>query len=335
MKILIVSAELIKKDERYLDEKGWSFKTAFERLGFETESFFYKKTGNFSYFERGRLKGVWRTYMNNKLINIVRSTKPDVLLLLKAKTVSPGTLFEIREKTSTLIVNVFPDNPIYMGMFEAISPCHYFFVKDTYVLDVLRKAGFNNVFYLPQCSDPAVHRPVHLTDADRVRYGSELSLIGSRYPYRVKFLEQLLEFKPALWGKGWTKVSNREIEVFYRGRDIRGTEKAKAISGTAISLNLHHPLNDIDGVNRRTYDIACCGGFQLVDYKRDIEKVLKVNEEIICYKSIEELKKLIPYYLNHPDERSQIAGAARKRVLKEHTYDHRAREILDIISYRN
>jgi len=332
MKILIVSAELIKKDERYLDEKGWSFRTAFERLGFETTSFFYKRTGNFSFLEKGSLKGIWRSYMNKKLIGVVRSLRPDVLLLLKGKTVTPDTLWEIRKKTGTLIVNVFPDNPIYMGMFEAIVPCHYFFVKDTYVLDTLRKAGLKNVFYLPQCTDPAVHRPVGLSDADRFRYGAELSLIGSRYPYRVIFLEQLIEFKPALWGRGWTKVSNREMAGLYRGTDIRGTEKAKAISGTAISLNLHHPLNDIDGVNRRTYDIAGCGGFQLADYKRDMEKVFKVNEEIICYKTIEELKKLIPYYLNHPDERSQIAGAAHERVIKEHTYDHRAKQILEIIS---
>ncbi|MGB9715905.1 MAG: glycosyltransferase family protein, partial [Thermodesulfovibrionales bacterium] len=63
-------------------------------------------------------------------------------------------------------------------------------------------------------------------------------------------------------------------------------------------------------------------------------KVFKPNQEIICYRTIDELKKLIEYYLKHPEERVQIAEAAYHRVLMEHTYDHRAKEILDII-YRS
>jgi len=62
-----------------------------------------------------------------------------------------------------------------------------------------------------------------------------------------------------------------------------------------------------------------------------MEKVFKVNQEIICFKTIDELKKLIDYYLKHPDERAQVAEAAYRRVIKEHTYDDRAKEILELI----
>jgi spore maturation protein CgeB len=63
-----------------------------------------------------------------------------------------------------------------------------------------------------------------------------------------------------------------------------------------------------------------------------MEKVFKVNEEIICFKTIEELKRLIQYYLKHTDERAQIAEAAFHRVKKEHTYDIRAKQILQMIT---
>lgn len=332
MKILIVGVEQIKKDERYMDDKGWSFQKAFEKLGLKTESFFYKKKGNLVFLEKNkRIKDLWRFYMNKRLIDQVKKSKPDILLILKGETIQPETLWKIRKKTHALIVNVFPDNPLYMGKFEAIEPCHYFFVKDSYILSVLRGAGLKNIHYLPQCSDPDVHRPLILGEEDKKLYNTDLSLIGSMYPYRVKLIEQIVSFKPSIWGRGWSKISNKEILKLYRGKDIRGTQKVKAINGSAISLNPHHPLNDIHGVNRRTFDIAACKGFQIADFKKDVEKVFKPNEEIICYKTIDELKKLIEYYLLHVDERIQIAEAAYKKFLMKHTYYHRAKEILEII----
>ena len=333
MNILIVGVEQITKDERYMDDKGWSFKKAFERLGVKTETFFYKKKGKLAFIEKNKhVKDFWRSYMNKNLLKYVMDVKPDVLFISKGETIRADTLWEIRKKTGTTIVNVFPDNPLYMGKFEAIEPCHYFFVKDSYILDALLKAGLKNVFYFPQCTDPDVHKPMILSEQEKNSYYSDLSLIGSMYPYRLKFMEQLIEFNPSIWGRGWAKVSSSEILRLYRGKDIRGTQKTKVICASAISLNPHHPLNDINGVNRRTYDIAACKGFQLTDYKADMEKVFKVNEEIICFKTIEELKRLIQYYLKHTNERAQIANAAYQRVIKEHTYDIRAKQILQMIT---
>jgi spore maturation protein CgeB len=331
MKILIVGVDQVDRDERYMDDKGWSFKKAFDRLGLQTDTFFYKKKGRFSFLEKNRgIKDVWRGMMNKNLVSHVRRTRPDILLMGKAETITLETLVEIRKKTDTVIINVFPDNPLYMGNFETIAPCHFFFVKDSYVLETLHKAGLDNVFYLPQCTDPDVHRPLELTSGDKAEYEADLTLIGSMYPYRLKFLEQLLEFRPTVWGRGWSRSGNGEIAKIYRGRDIRGSRKAKAICGAAISLNPHHPLNDINGVNRRTYDIAGCRGFQLADLKPDMQRVFSVGNEIVCYSTLDELKSLVRYYLDRPAERNQIAEAAYNRVIREHTYDVRARQILDI-----
>jgi spore maturation protein CgeB len=254
-----------------------------------------------------------------------------MLFLSRAETVRPETLWKIRKDTQTLIVNVFTDNPLSIGRFEAIEPCHYFFVKDTYVRDTLRKAGLRNVLYLPQCTNEDVYRPYELTETERGMLCADVSLVGSRYSYRVRLLKELEEFNIALWGRGWSKVSDKRLLQSLRGGDIRGPKKARVFSGSAISLNPHHPLNDIRGTNSRTFDIAACKGFQLSDDKEDLRDLLKAGEEIICFRTTEELRKLIGYYLSHPDERKQLAEAAYQRVLKDHTYYNRACEILDII----
>lgn len=332
MKILIAGVEQLKSEERYMDEKGWAFRLAFEKLGMKCDDFFYKKTGRLAFIEKDKLlKKYWLPHMNRALLSHVIKTRPDLLLICKGETIEAQTLWEIRRKTETIIVNVFPDNPILMGNFNAIAPCHHYFIKDTYVVDTLWKAGLNNVKYLPQCTDPNVHKPMELSDSDTEEWGSGLSLLGSMYPYRHKVIEELLEFSPAIWGRGWAKTSNPRIAALYRGRDIRGTAKAKAISASAISLNLHHPLNDINGVNRRMFDVSACMGFQLADYKPDMTTLMKIGEEIICFRTLEELRAQIGHYLNHPGERASIARAGYDRVLKDHTYDNRAQEILAIV----
>jgi tetratricopeptide (TPR) repeat protein len=41
--------------------------------------------------------------------------------------------------------------------------------------------------------------------------------------------------------------------------------------------------------------------------------------------------ELARYYLDHPQEREEIAEEGRKEVLKKHTYDHRTEEMLKIV----
>ena len=60
----------------------------------------------------------------------------------------------------------------------------------------------------------------------------------------------------------------------------------------------------------------------------------KLNEEVVCYKNVKDLRNLIKYYLKHPDERKEIAEKSRKRVHKDHTYINRMKELLNEIQKR-
>ncbi len=333
MHILLVTTEEVKENHRYKDEKGYSFRKAFEVLGIKTSTFFFRRKGKFAFFEKEKLtKKFWLAYINKSLIQRTKEEKPDILLLLKADTILAETLYEIKKSTNSIIINVFPDNPLYMGKFESILPCHLFFAKDSYAVDAVRKTGYKNIHFLPQCTDPDVHTPMRIKDEKHRFFQSEISLIGSMYPYRLELIKQLKDYKPKIWGKGWQKSDDAEIKKLYMGMDIRGDDKAMAISNSKISLNPHHPLNDIFGVNRRTYDIAACKGFQLADLKEDMHHSYAVNDEIVCYSTLEELREKLNYFINHSDEREIIAEKAYNKTLKYHTYYHRAKEILEYVT---
>ena len=98
-------------------------------------------------------------------------------------------------------------------------------------------------------------------------------------------------------------------------------------------LNLHahrgsEEHNASDFVNPRIFVAAGCGTFQLVDKKGILSEHFHVGDDAIEFDSIDDLKKKIRYFLNHAEERVAIATKARRRVVKEHTYEARTNRVL-------
>jgi spore maturation protein CgeB len=88
----------------------------------------------------------------------------------------------------------------------------------------------------------------------------------------------------------------------------------------------------LTNVKGRDFEIpGTGGGMYLTSFNPDLALHFRVGEEIICYRSREELIELIRYYLQHEDEAEDIARRAYERSLKEHRWLHRYLKILDIL----
>lgn len=76
-------------------------------------------------------------------------------------------------------------------------------------------------------------------------------------------------------------------------------------------------------VNQRVFDVPACGAFLLTDYRQQLEGLFCLGREAVCYADPGEVLDLARFYLRHEAQRRRVAEAARRRVLAEHTYDHR------------
>ena len=57
---------------------------------------------------------------------------------------------------------------------------------------------------------------------------------------------------------------------------------------------------------------------------------LRDRQELVLYRHPRELFEVLDYYLQHEDEREQIAAAGHRCVLARHTYRHRAQVMVDV-----
>jgi spore maturation protein CgeB len=115
---------------------------------------------------------------------------------------------------------------------------------------------------------------------------------------------------------------------------VFGRDKLLVYAASTLSLNHHHPMNDIVGVNTRTFELAAAGAPQVVDLKEDLTALFKPGEEVIAYQDVGELRRHLDHYLAHPDEARAIGDNARRRALAEHTLAHRIDEMLVAVEER-
>jgi spore maturation protein CgeB len=137
-----------------------------------------------------------------------------------------------------------------------------------------------------------------------------------------------------VWEPGWDRVADPRVRARLAGPGVWGKAKLKIYSGAPLSLNLHHPMNDVVGVNIRTFELAAAGACQVVDLKDDLGALFKPGEEVLAFRDIGELRRQLDHYLAHPDEARAIGANARRRALAEHTLRHRLEEILSAVEER-
>jgi spore maturation protein CgeB len=256
------------------------------------------------------------------------------VLVIKGGPITPAVIERVRTQTGAVFVNFFPDNPLWMIPFECLEAYDVFFTKERYALRTLQSVGLRNLHYLPMYCVPDQHHPVTLTDAERARYGGGVSLVGSRYAYRERLVRELATYPLRVWGGGWTKATDPDVRRLVAGSGVFGHAKLCVYSGSTVSLNPHHPMNDIVGVNTRAFELAAAGCCQLADDKEDLATLFKPGEEVLVYRDVADLKRRLHACLARPDEALAIGANARRRALAEHTLRHRVDEMLAVIAQR-
>lgn len=122
-------------------------------------------------------------------------------------------------------------------------------------------------------------------------------------------------FDVALFGDGWQDKAPKE---YFKGGYIDNNELHKYYSSAKIVLNdTRKDMKQAGFISNRIFDVTASGGFIISDYMPEIEQFY--GDSIPMFKSKKELKKLLDYYLSHPDERAAKAKKAQQITLARFT----------------
>ncbi len=209
----------------------------------------------------------------------------------------------------------------------------FFTIQQGEFLDQLQ--NYNTVpYYLPQGCWPEYHKPLEENREDKEKYGAEVSFMGAAYYNRIQSFQRLLDFKLKIWGTGWNGNPVFENHLQKNGERVSNEECVKIYNYGQININLHssnyhesvNPNGDF--INPRTFEIAACKAFQLVDKRHELDDLFLPGEEIITFSNLDELRSKIEFYLKNPFLMEEVSKKSRERVLREHTMEHRMKEFM-------
>jgi spore maturation protein CgeB len=114
---------------------------------------------------------------------------------------------------------------------------------------------------------------------------------------------------------------------YWAGREVTGDEKCKAMRACKIALNTNHYAG-IGDVNKRTFELAGIGAFQLTDERAALDDYFVPDLEVATFRGPKDLRDKVAYYLARPQERAAIAVRAQQRAHRDHTFERRLTTLL-------
>jgi tetratricopeptide (TPR) repeat protein/glycosyltransferase involved in cell wall biosynthesis len=181
-----------------------------------------------------------------------------------------------------------------------------FLAQKAYV-EPMKAAGCAQVFWLPLGCDPEIHGQQNRDEKYDVGFVGSLTTAHER---RKKLLDRIDEHFSLHCDR---KFMDEMAEVF---------SQCRIVFNEAVN-------NDL---NMRVFEVLCSGRLLITDEApgSGLNELFQDNKHLVIYNE-DNLIERIRYYLDHPDERLRIAREGCEEVLKRHTYDHRAKFMLETL----
>jgi spore maturation protein CgeB len=268
------------------------------------------------------------------LLREIRLHRPHLFFVYKGRYVEAHVVRAMRS-AGACAINVYPDVSFMAhGKYlpSALPEYDWLFTTKSFGLEDLKTTlGVSNASVLPHGFDPTIHRPVPLNPADQARYGCDVSFIGTWSPKKEATLNDLVRARPRLsmkiWGYQWDSASL--LRPWVQGEGVLGLEYAKALAGSRISLGLLSEArpgsSSGDLITSRTFHIPAAGSFMLHEGNDELASFFAPGLECSTFSSPSELLEKIDFFLEHEEQRAEIARLGHARCLASaYSIDDRA-----------
>ena len=266
----------------------------------------------------------------------VAALRPDAVLLVGScypDALRYGPLREACDRAGARLVFWLHDDPYELDTnYRATEVADVIFTSDRWAA---RHYAHPHAYHLPMAADPVTHR----RPADARRY-VDFFFCGVAFPNRVNLLRDLAphlaEFNASVFGDGWPADL-----PFCRNQRLKVGQVADLCAVSLLTLNVGRHL---DLANRRfqlpastpgprTFEAAMAGAVQLVFVESlEIVDYFTPGEEVLLFDTPAEAAELLRGLRREPARAARIGAAAQRRALAEHTYAHRARQLLDRVN---
>jgi len=251
-----------------------------------------------------------------------------------SNTISPLTVAKIKEMLpNTVITNWTGDcrkeaNGYFVNISEKVDLS---LISSEGQINLYKRAGTQNVEYWQIGVDPDQFHPLSETERVGLRqaYSHDIAFCASKtsnssFPassLRTSIAHELKRKygkRFGLYGRGWGRGNRGEVG-YYRQNDVYNASK--------IAISVNHFNNVRMYFSDRQLITMASGALVICHYIPGLEEYFENGKDLVWFHTKGECFSLIDYYLQHPEEAKQIGTRGAQKVLSQHSYSCRVREL--------
>jgi len=198
--------------------------------------------------------------------------------------------------------------------------------------ELLTQLGAKAVHHLYYAADPQVYAPIDVESQDL-----DVFFYGHGREYRASWIQdmitapsqQLPDAKFAVRGTRLGDLGHTQTLPYLSFSKLREYANRSKIN-LCITRGAHASVHASSSM--RPFELASMGLCIVANPYDGLDEWFTPDEELIIVNSAEEAIDRYQYLLTHDEERHKMGERARERVLKQHTFQHRARELVQIVN---
>jgi spore maturation protein CgeB len=302
-----------------------NFRSALDGMGHGVEAFDFLE----------RAKAVGKAEMRRELLETAARVRPDVAFFcLFTDELDRATIEGVRREGGSPTVNWFADDHWRFDSYSRhMAPAFDLAVTtDPDALPKYEAAGLGDRVLLSQW---ACNRYAYTRVGDGIEH--EVTFIGQPHGNREEIIERLAAagYPVECWGFGWPagKLDHDEMVRVFSTSRVNLNLSNSSTPPNALRDRMKRVLGRAPKgprpaqIKGRNFEVPGCGGFLLTERVPHLDRYFELGREVAVYDGVDDLVEQVGHWLSHEDERAAVAAAGYRRVLAEHTYDHRFEEI--------
>ncbi len=311
---------------------------AFENLGHDVLHFQINKRSAGIQLSRGLFKAIFGKKIGNKFsnkfhlyrsLNVIKEFNPDLVFFVAASFIPEEYYLFFKENLSKSKFFAWEgDGGSINSSLSYLSKYLDFYFDAS--PDGVKKSllGIRNIDSLSFSANINVFRNYNYERQNKTYF------CGNLNTDRNDFISKLYKYELILKGFNWDKLNATKNNFIISNRLVNQCELISDYNSYISGLNITQKevSGYSSGLNMRGFEIPSCGMLLINDYRENLGDYFDLENEICMYHNIEELKTILDKLSKYPKEFEKIRLNGYKRVVAEHSYEHRMKKVLEVYS---
>jgi hypothetical protein len=188
------------------------------------------------------------------------------------------------------------------------------------------RAELNHLAFEPAILDALPQAPALDIDV------SFVGTVSVDHQQRIALLEAVAErYDLKLWGnRPQALPASSPLHRCFQD-EVWGADMYQVLRRSRITLNSHIDLAGREAGNMRLFEATGVGAFLLTDFKDNLDTLFAPDREVAVWRTTGDCLDVIGRSIGDDNGRATIARAGHARTMAQHTYRHRAAEILGFV----